>query len=144
MSFSSAHRDSCIHIETSMTLLHRYRKAKINCLSFVYVPATSATHNRLLFFFFLLRPFTVLMKKTHAVKQSIFLRCLCFTHRGFVRFSQSIQNKTFAVHWKHSSFWPSADVEPMSSDLMYATLAAMYTLSLYGYNTISMHSTQIS
>jgi hypothetical protein len=46
---------------------------KIDCLSFVYVPATSAAHNRLLFFLFLLRPFTVLMKKTHAVKQSIIL-----------------------------------------------------------------------
>ncbi len=55
---------------------HRYRKAKIDCLSFVYVPATSAAHNRLLFFFFLLRLFTVLMKKTRAFKQSIFLRCL--------------------------------------------------------------------
>ncbi len=37
------------------------------------MPATSAAHNRLLFFPFLLRPFTVLMKKTRAVKQSIFL-----------------------------------------------------------------------
>jgi hypothetical protein len=62
---------------SNQTLKHRYRKAKIDCLSFVYVPATSATHNRLLFFFFLLRPFTVLMKKTRAIKQSIFLRCLC-------------------------------------------------------------------
>ncbi len=41
-------------------------------LKFCYVPATSAAHNRLLFFF-LLRPFTVLMKQTRAVKQSIFL-----------------------------------------------------------------------
>ncbi len=49
---------------------------KIDCLSFVYVPATSAAHNRLLFCFFLLWPFTVLMKKTHAVKLSIILRCL--------------------------------------------------------------------
>ncbi len=44
---------------------------------FCYVPATSAAHNRLLFFSFLLQPFTVLMKQTrqaiHAVKQSIFL-----------------------------------------------------------------------
>jgi hypothetical protein len=46
--------------------------AKIDCLSFVYVPTTSAAHNRLLFFF-LLRPFIVLMKKTHDAKQSIFL-----------------------------------------------------------------------
>ncbi len=52
-------------------------RPKIDCLSFVYVPATSAAHNRLLFFFLLLRPFTVLMKNTRAIKQSIFLRCLC-------------------------------------------------------------------
>ena len=44
---------------------------KIDCSSLFIVPATSAAQNRLLFFF-LLRPFTVLMKKTHAVKQSIF------------------------------------------------------------------------
>jgi hypothetical protein len=41
------------------------------------VPATSAACNRLLFFLFLLRPFTVLMKQTRqavrAIKQSIFL-----------------------------------------------------------------------
>ncbi len=46
---------------------------KIDCLSFVYVPATSAALIRLLFFIFLLRLFTVLMKKTCSVKQSIFL-----------------------------------------------------------------------
>ncbi len=34
---------------------HRYQKAKIDCLSFVYVPATSAAHNKLLFFFFCCR-----------------------------------------------------------------------------------------
>jgi hypothetical protein len=44
--------------------------AKIDCLSFVYVPATSTAHYKASF---LLQPFTVLMKKTHAVKQSIFL-----------------------------------------------------------------------
>jgi hypothetical protein len=37
------------------------------------MPATRAAQNRLLFFFFLLRPFTVLMKKTRIIKQSIFL-----------------------------------------------------------------------
>jgi hypothetical protein len=46
------------------------------------VPATSAAHNRILFFLFLLQPFTVLMKQTrqavHAIKQSIFLRCLWY------------------------------------------------------------------
>jgi hypothetical protein len=46
-------------------------------LKFCYVPATSAAHNRLLFLFNLLQPFTVLMKQTRkavrAIKQSIFL-----------------------------------------------------------------------
>ena len=55
---------------------------KNRLLKFCYVPATSAAHNWLLFFLFLLRPFTVLMKQTRqvvcAVKQSIFLRCLWF------------------------------------------------------------------
>ncbi len=50
--------------------------AKIDCSSLFIVPATSAAQNRLLFFFFLLWPFTVLMKKTRAVKQSIIFRCL--------------------------------------------------------------------
>jgi hypothetical protein len=56
---------------------------KIDCSSLFIVPATSAAQNRLLFFFFLLWPFTVLMKKTLAVKQLIF-RCLweCHTAKG--------------------------------------------------------------
>ncbi len=33
----------------------------------------------------------------------------------------------FAVHSKHSSFWPSADVKPMSKDLVYE----MHVCSLY-------------
>jgi hypothetical protein len=57
---------------------------KIDCSSLFIVPATSAAQNRLLFFFFLLRPFTVLMKKTRAIKQSIIFRCLweCHTAKG--------------------------------------------------------------
>ena len=47
-------------------------------LKVCYVPANSAGLNRLLFF--LLRPFTVLMKQTRqavlAINQSILLRCL--------------------------------------------------------------------
>jgi hypothetical protein len=43
---------------------------KNRLLKFCYVPANSAAHNRLLF---LLQLFTVLMKKTRAIKQSIFL-----------------------------------------------------------------------
>ncbi len=62
----------------AVAIVHRYRKPKIDCLSFVYVPATSAAHNILLFCFFLLQPFTVLIKKTRAVKQSTILRCCCF------------------------------------------------------------------
>jgi len=50
-------------------------RCKNRLLKFCYVPATSAAQNRLLFFF-LVRPFTVLMKQTRAVKQSIFFRCL--------------------------------------------------------------------
>ncbi len=52
-------------------------RRKNRLLKFCYVPATSSAYNRLLFFLFLLRPFTVLMKQTrqavHAIKQSIFL-----------------------------------------------------------------------
>ncbi len=49
-----------------------------------YVPVTSAGLNGLLFFSFLLRPLTVLMKQTRqvvgAVKQSILLRCQWAVH----------------------------------------------------------------
>ncbi len=52
-------------------------RRKNRLLKFCYVPATSAAHNRLLLFLFLLQPFTVLMKQTRqavrAVKQSILL-----------------------------------------------------------------------
>jgi len=52
-------------------------RRKNRLLKFCYVPATSAAHNRLLFFLFLLQPFTVLMKQTRqavrAVEQSILL-----------------------------------------------------------------------
>jgi len=80
---------------------HRYRKAKIDCLSFVYVPTTSAAHNRLLFFFFLLRPFTVLMKKTRAVKQSIFLRCLWMVQsiRMWRHDNQNINLSKIKLNW---------------------------------------------
>jgi len=66
----------CLSWYLPVSLISKAQKSpKIDCLSFVYVPATSAAHNRVLFcfFFFLLRPFTVLMKKTRAVKQSIIL-----------------------------------------------------------------------
>ncbi len=59
--------NACIDIE----------RRKNRLLKYCYVPATSAAHNRLLFFLFLLRPFTVLMKQTRqavrTVKQSLFL-----------------------------------------------------------------------
>jgi hypothetical protein len=58
-------------VQQQVDLNHRYQSAKIDCLSFVCVPATSAAHYRLLFFF-LLQLFTVLMKKTRIVKQSIY------------------------------------------------------------------------
>ncbi len=67
---------------------HRHL-TNIDCLSqFCHVPAASASLNSqqayflFLFLFLLLRPLTVLLKQTrqavHAVKQSIFLRCLWF------------------------------------------------------------------
>jgi hypothetical protein len=61
----------------SRVLSKDIERRKNRLLKFCYVPATSAAHNRLLFFIFLLRLFTVLMKQTrqavHAVKQSIIL-----------------------------------------------------------------------
>jgi hypothetical protein len=60
-------------------------RRKNRLLKFCYVPATSAAHNRLLFFLFLLRPFTVLMKQTRqavcTAKQSIFLNVYGIQHR---------------------------------------------------------------
>jgi hypothetical protein len=57
-------------------------RRKNRLLKFCYVSATSAAHNRLLFFIFLLRPFTVLMQQTRqavrAIKQSIFLYVYAF------------------------------------------------------------------
>jgi hypothetical protein len=61
---------------------------------FCYVPATSAAYSRLLFFLFLLRPLTVLMKQTRqavrAVKPSIFLRCLWLTQTGIYQQKQEL------------------------------------------------------
>jgi hypothetical protein len=67
------------HPSKAELLTHRHLR-NIDCLSFVECPLTSPSRNRLLFFLFLLQPFTILMKLTrqavHTVKQSIFLRCL--------------------------------------------------------------------
>jgi hypothetical protein len=40
---------------------------------------------------------------------------------------------SFAVHLKHSSFWPSADVTPMYLDVVH-TIQAMHPGSPYVYN----------
>jgi len=40
-------------------------------------------------------------------------------HDEFTISSQYLLN-IFSVHLKHYSFWPSADVKPMSHDLVYA------------------------
>ncbi len=62
-------------IVSAITIDIERRKNRL--LKFCYVPTTRAAHNRLLFFSFLLRLFTVLMKQTRqavrAVEQSIFL-----------------------------------------------------------------------
>ncbi len=52
-------------------LNHRYRRAKIDCLSFAMCPLLAQLI--IGFFSFLQQPFTVLMKKTRVIKQSIFL-----------------------------------------------------------------------
>jgi hypothetical protein len=69
-------------LNVTVCFIHRYQKTKNRLLKFCYVPATSAVRNRLLFFLFLLWPFTVLMKQTRqavcTIKQSIFFRCLWF------------------------------------------------------------------
>ena len=54
---------------------HRYQKRKNRLLKFVYC-ARYQRSTKQASFLFLLRPFTVLMKKTRAVKQSIIFRCL--------------------------------------------------------------------
>jgi hypothetical protein len=56
---------------------HRYRKAKIDCLSFVMCPLQAQLILAFFFlFFFLLRPFTVQFQQTRqavrAIKQSIY------------------------------------------------------------------------
>ncbi len=65
------------NIETKYIRPIDIKRRKNRLLKFCYVPATSAAHNRLLFFLFLLWPFTVLMKQTRqavcAIKQSMFL-----------------------------------------------------------------------
>ncbi len=70
----------CFNTKNVLFLCHSHiliklcdiERRKNRSLKFCYVPITSAAHNRLLFFFWL-QPFTVLMKQTRAVKQSIFL-----------------------------------------------------------------------
>ncbi len=68
---------------------HRYQRCKNRLLKFVYVPATSAAS----FLLFLLQPFTVLMKKTCAVKQSIIFRCLWWQLTIFVFTCKTDQSK---------------------------------------------------
>ncbi len=79
---------------------HRYRRPKIDCSSLFIVPATSAAQNRLLFIFFLLRPFTVLMKKTRAIKQYIIFRCLWMKYPHYF-FTFFMLKKTLLIYY----FW---------------------------------------
>jgi hypothetical protein len=90
---------------TSFSLLwflqcHRYRKTKNRLLKFCFVPVTSAAHNKLLFFLFLLWPFTVVMKQTrqavHVIKQSIFLDVYVQCHDKIYPFLTSLQIDQFA------------------------------------------------
>jgi hypothetical protein len=102
---------------------HRYRKAQNILLKFCYVPATSAAHNRLLFFLFLLQPFTVLMKQTRqavrAIKQSIFLD---------VYGSNEIMY-TFSLLFIKSFFtWP----KPLYDNIAVAKCQSFYILNRLG------------
>jgi hypothetical protein len=49
----------------------------------------------------------------------------------------STYKKLLALYLKHSSFWPSADVNPMSNELVHA-LHWQCMFALYEYTTISM------
>jgi len=104
----------------SLSLPHRYQKLKNRLLKFCYVPATSAAHNRLLFFLFLLRPFTVLMKQTRqavrAVKQSIFLDVyalpLAVQHKKLlVDMNLGENDQAYSSTWpsRPCQVWPMAD-----------------------------------
>ncbi len=46
--------------------------------------------------------------------------------------------KLFAIHLKHSSFWPSADVKPMSNQPCACNALAVHECTLSVYTTISM------
>jgi hypothetical protein len=100
---------------------------KIDCLSFVYVPATSAAHNRLLFFFFLLRLFTVLMKKTRAVKHSIFLDVYATTGLVFNSTSNLSQLKIFK---KLETLHFLQNLQMGKNKLMCLSLASLSSLML--------------
>ncbi len=41
-------------------------------------------------------------------------------HIGLTSFPLYLYKILFAIHSKHSSFWPSADVNPLSNDQMHA------------------------
>jgi len=60
-----------------LSLDHRYRMTKIDCLRFVMCPLLAQVFQGRLF---LMQPLTVLMRQTrqavHVIHQSIFLRCL--------------------------------------------------------------------
>ncbi len=48
----------------------------------------------------------------------------------------------FAVHRKHSSYWPSADVKPMSNNLVHAmTWQCMFALSIIILQYLCLEST---
>jgi hypothetical protein len=70
----------CLHSGITIYIyiyIYIHRKMKNRLLKVCYVPATRAGLPRLLFFFFIMRLLTVLMKQTrqagHAIKQSIYL-----------------------------------------------------------------------
>ena len=105
-------------LTNSITIIDIERR-KNRLLKFCYVPTTSAAHNRLLFFFWL-RPFTVLMKQTRAVKQSIFLD-VCGLYRHNI---QKIQIN-FKVQTKKS--WYNSFLTLCLSGFMFSTMKTFWT-----------------
>ncbi len=73
--------------------------AKIDCLS-LFMPwfMCPLLVQLIIGFFFLLQPFTVLMKKTRAVKQSIIFRCLWLNLR-WQRRVQKLTEENLKVVW---------------------------------------------
>jgi len=96
-----------------VVLNHRHL-SNIDCSSFVMCPLLAQLKDRLLFFLFLLRPFTVQMMQTRqavcTVKQSIISRCLCIELTIVLNDSDSTMVVELSPHHHKVKFYKSAAV----------------------------------